>query len=206
MTRSSKRKPQRTQMPPSLAALRRLVEARTLVRVHRASIEEGHVDGRIVGCSASLVALAILSEGIRPNGFNVLMRTDISTLEAPGPYSDFYRDALKLRNHRLPSLGKLNLTSWRSVVVAAGRRFPLVTVHMERKNPDVCYIGRPVRVDARGASFETISPRARWNREPLKVTWADVTRVDFGGAYEDALALVAAQQHVSATRLGNLRA
>ena len=181
-------------MRPTLAAVRRLMEARTLVRVHRAEVEDGHVDGRIVGCSASLVALAILSEGIRPDGFNVYLRADISKLEAPGPCSEFYVQALKLRSQRIPSLGKLDMRSWRSVVAGAGRRFPLVTVHMERKNPDVCYIGRPVLVDKRGASFETISPRARWNGERLEVAWADVTRVDFGGSYEEALALVAAQR------------
>ncbi len=181
--------------PPSTTDLRSLARARTLVRVHRAALEEGHADGRIVGCSAKLVALAILDEGIRPNGFKVFRRADISQLEAPAPYADFKREALRLRKDKLPPIPKLDLSSWSSVVSTAARRFPLVPLHMERKDPDVCYIGKPVQLNARRGTFVTISPAAQWDPDdPLVLAWADVTRVDFGGAYEEALALVAAER------------
>lgn len=72
------------------------------------------------------------------------------------------------------------------------RRFPLMTLHMEKTSADVCFVGRPLHVNARRGTFVTISPAAQWDRdEPLTVPWADLTRLDIGGAYEEALALVA---------------
>jgi hypothetical protein len=77
--------------PPSLAQLRQLQRSRTLVRLERAGLEEGWVDGQIVGSSAKLVAIAVVATGIHPNGFNVFRRADISKLTVPAPYADFIR-------------------------------------------------------------------------------------------------------------------
>lgn len=67
--------------------------------------------------------------------------------------------------------------------------FPLVTLHTEVADPDVCYIGRPVQLTSR---VVTIGPDATWDDDEwLTLAWADVTRIDFGGDYAQALALVA---------------
>jgi hypothetical protein len=179
---------------PTLAHLRALQRSRMLVRVERSKVEPGHVDGRIVGCSSKLVALAVLNDGRHPDGFNVFLRADVTKLLIPAPYAEFAAKILRLRGERLPRLPKLDLTSWRPLVSGAAQRFPLVTLHMERVNPDVCYIGRPTRLTPRTGTLITIDPAGAWDRDEtdwLNFKWKDVTRVDLGGAYEEALALVA---------------
>jgi hypothetical protein len=171
-----------------------LERGRMLVRVHRAGLELGHVDGRVVGHSAKLIAISIVDEGIRPNGFVVYRRADISKLEAPAPYMEFMLKVLGLRHEKLPRLPKVDLSSWQTLVDTAARRFPLLTLHLEKRDPDICYIGRPVETTARRGTFVTIAPDAVWDRdELLTIPWVDVTRMDFGGGYEEALAL--AEQH-----------
>lgn len=186
MTRMTRAKTQ-----PSPAALSLLQRARTIVRMHRSALEKGHVDGRVAGVSKTLVVLSILDEGLHPNGFNVLRLSDISELEGTAPHAEFMAKVLRLRKERLSPAPKLDLSSWRTVVETASRRFPLVTLHIEQKIPDVCYIGRPAQLTSRKGTFLTINPDGEWDwDDPLTLAWADVTRVDFGGAYEEAVALV----------------
>jgi hypothetical protein len=179
---------------PTLAILRSLQSARTIVRIARAEIEPGHADGILVGCSSRLVAVAILNSELHPNGFNVFARGDVTKLEAPAPYADFQAKVLRLRGERLPRLPKLDLASWRALVTTAARRFPLITLHRERIDPDVCSIGRPTALTLRGGTLIEVDPAGAWEREEAewhRFTWADITRVDFGGGYEEALSLVA---------------
>jgi len=176
----------------SASELRAWQRSKTFVRVHRSSLEQGHVTGRIVGSSTKLLALATIGE-TRPDGFEVFRRADVSRLQAPDPYADFVEAALRLRGETLPRFPKIDLGSWRSVVTGAARRFPLVTLHTELRDPDVCFIGRPIRLTTRGVTLHTIAPGAVWDDERT-FAWADLTRVEFGGVYEDALALVAASR------------
>ncbi|HEY3446808.1 MAG TPA: hypothetical protein VGK67_10615 [Myxococcales bacterium] len=150
------------------------------------------MNGRVLEVSAERVALAILDESVRPNGITIVSCADLTRLYSPMPYARFVERAMRLRDERFPRLGKIDLTSWRSVVTAAAKKAALVTIHVERRDPSVCYIGRPSQMDDLRLTLTTVSPNAEWEpEEPLVVPWRDVTRVDFGGAYEKALELVA---------------
>ena len=67
---------------------------------------------------------------------------------------------------------------------------PLVTLHTEVVDPTVCFIGRPARLTHRSVRLLEITPQGEWHDRPTKWVFSDVTRVGFGGRYEDALALV----------------
>ena len=166
----------------------KLEPSRMIVRLERKALERGHVTGRIVGRSRKLVAVAVVSDAIRANGYNVFRRADISKLTAPDPYADFVAEALRLRGDAWRRV-TLDLTSWPRLVGSACRRFPLITVHTEAQDPDVCYIGRPVSMTAKALTLRTIGPDAVWD-DARTLAWREITRVDLGGAYEDALAAV----------------
>lgn len=171
------------------ALLKISLKTRALVRVSR-SIEPGHVDARVAAISARLVALAVVSDDIHPNGFEIYRLADVAKVKA-APYTAFITRALAARGEKLPRLGRVSLGSFRSVVADAAKRFALVTVYREHLYPDECLIGRPQRLTATSMSFLTIDPTAEWDlAHPDTIRWRDVTRVDFGGAYEEALALV----------------
>ena len=70
------------------------------------------------------------------------------------------------------------------------RSFPLVAIHRERVNPDVCWIGRVTGVDRGRVSLLKIDPDASWDAEPKEYRLNEITRVNFGGDYENALHLV----------------
>jgi hypothetical protein len=169
--------------------LRNALAARMLVRLKRKPrFDDGRVDGRVVGVSAKLVAVAVVGEGIRPNGIQVFRLADIVSA-APAPYASFITRVFRMRGLHWPTLGRVKLTSWRALVESV--RAPVVTIHREAREPDVCFIGKFVKTIREGGALMKIEPGGRWDLdEPLAVRWRDVTRIDFGGDYEDALVLV----------------
>jgi hypothetical protein len=73
---------------------------------------------------------------------------------------------------------------------SANCAFPLVTIHREKIKPNVCWIGQVVQVRRGRLSLLEIGPDAKWDEEPTEYKVDEITRVDFGGGYEDALRLV----------------
>lgn len=98
--------------------------------------------------------------------------------------------ALKARGQWPPRLVDINLEDPSSLIASAAERAPLVTLHLEATDPDVCYIGRPVKLTHKRVHLLDITPSAEWRDRPRKWDLTDVTRVEIGGRYEQALALV----------------
>ncbi len=76
------------------------------------------------------------------------------------------------------------------MLLSAGRSFPLVTVHREAIDPEVCWIGRILGVERSRVSLLEITPDATWEEKPECFRLSEITRVNFGGDYETALHLV----------------
>ena len=164
--------------------------SKLLVRVQRTGFEQGHIQGRVVSIGARLVVLAVVNSELWPNGLITLRQADITHLYIPAPHAAFIERVLALREVHLPRF-TLSITDWLSVVRGALRRYPLVTVHTEEDDPDTCSIGVPTALTAAEMKLRVVTPGAKWRSEPVTVPWKAVTRVDFGGGYEEALSLVA---------------
>lgn len=66
----------------------------------------------------------------------------------------------------------------------------MVTIHREGVDPDVCRIGRVVGINGGRVWLQEINPDATWDATPLPYPLAEITRITFGGDYENALHLV----------------
>jgi hypothetical protein len=166
------------------------IKARSLVRLTR-KVEAGHADGYVLAKSDQWLLLLLIGEGVTYAGFRAFRLRDVSSLQIPSPYSRFYQAALRMRRLRRPATPKLNLSTTQELVQSAGTRFPLVTLHREKADPEVCHIGRVASVSRTSASLLEITPHATWEESPTNYRLAQVTRVDVGGPYEEALSLVA---------------
>jgi hypothetical protein len=109
---------------------------------------------------------------------------------AAGPYLAFVEAALKKRRQRRPKKPRVSVGSIEELLLSAGRAFPLVTIHREQIDPDVCWIGRVLGVDRGRLSLLEIGPDAKWENSPEEYRIPEMTRVSFGGEYENALHLV----------------
>lgn len=171
---------------------------RLLIRFQR-PFEPGSVLGYVGAIGPALFMVALIGDDLRPNGFQTFRLRDVRRLQVPHKCAGFVETSLRLRGER-PRTPKVRLDRFAGLLRTASRLFPLVTIHREGVDPHVCEIGRVLEVDDRHVRLLEIDPDARWHAEPSEYRISQITRVDFGGGYEQALALVAGRSGGPASR------
>jgi hypothetical protein len=78
-----------------------------------------------------------------------------------------------------------------SAVRTAATAGPLLTVHAEFSRPDGCWIGIPSSVNDERLELREVGIGGQWLPKPRKFDLDDITLLQFGGGYEEALHLVA---------------
>jgi hypothetical protein len=172
------------------ADLEAAATAQSLVRVVRSIRCSDELEGFVVGLGVKWLLLALLDGNIYLNGFVALRLRDVTKVQQRGGIGSFVGRALTLRGHWPPTAPAIDLDTVGGVIRSAGEAAPLVTLHVEADDPNVCLIGRPAGITGRSVQLREITPEAEWKDRPTKWKLADVTRVEFGGRYEEALALV----------------
>jgi hypothetical protein len=152
--------------------------------------DPGSTNGYVLDIGPRFFLLALIGEEIRFNGFQCMRLSDIRRLRAPNPYADFIVAALRKRGETIHKKPRVSLNSLQELLKSANRLFPLVTIHQEGVKPGTCEIGRVVEMSKSHVFMLGISPNAIWDDKPTKIPLREITRVDFGGSYEDALHLV----------------
>lgn len=162
-----------------------------LMRFQR-PFEAGSVHGYIDAVGPAFFAVAVVSDRVRFDGLQCFRLEDVEGL-APDPYTRFVEAALRARDEVRPQAPGLNLDSLPDLLISAGRIAPLVTIHTEADDPEVCSVGRVVSIEGGILWMLEIGPDAVWDADPTAHRLGDITRVDFGGDYEQALDLVGGQ-------------
>jgi hypothetical protein len=134
--------------------------------------------------------LALIDETIRFNGYQCLRLQDVKRLEAPARYGTFLVAALHKRKERVSRKPNIKLESIAELLESANRLFPMITIHREIEKPGSCWIGRVIEISKSAVLLHEIGPDAVWDKEPTKHLLSEITRVEVGGGYEEALQLV----------------
>jgi hypothetical protein len=177
----------------------RLAEAmhhKTLVKFW-SPFEPGSTQGYVLDIGPRFFLLALVDARIRFNGFQCMRLSDIRRLRVPDPCAKFIVAALIKRGEILERKPRINLKSLPKLLESANRLFPLATIHREKVDPDSCKIGRLLGIGMSHVCLLEIGPDAIWEREPAGVALREITRVDFGGDYEDALHIVGGSPDLS---------
>jgi hypothetical protein len=172
-----------------LSQLNDALRARQFVRCSR-RFEESPIRGYILDIGPRFFLMALVSDRLWFDGFECFRFSDVSKVIAD-PYARFAESALRKRRERLPKKPRVSVASIEELLLTAGRTFSLVTIHREQVDSGVCWIGRILDVKQGHVSLLEINPDATWDEKPTTYRLKEITRVNFGGDYEDALHLVA---------------
>ena len=146
--------------------------------------------GFVVGASETLVLLHVLNAGtMRLNGYTAVQLSDIEECTEDETFAPV---ALKLLGERPVPQPDLLLVDMPGLLSSVGAHFPLLEVFQERGG-GAFHIGRVVGFGKKKVHFQAVSRGAEWG-DIQKFSCADITRVDFGDGYDDALWLVARRQ------------
>ena len=170
-----------------------LEKARTrnnVVRIFREDLDgpDSWTDGFVVDANEEMVLLQLVDDSVRLNGYQILFLEDISDFAHPAPFNDFQKKVLTLRGEEVVD-PEVDLDDLAVLLIDISEEFGLVTLHREEVEPDSCEIGRVIRADAVTYELEEIGSDARWFDDTFEYDLYDITRIEFGGAYEEALML-----------------
>jgi hypothetical protein len=145
----------------------------------------------VLDVGAEIALLHRLSDSIHLDGYTVFRIADVTHVNLRPCYRSFYKRALALRRER-PRLPRgIDLGSLARAIATASAAFPLVTLHREAISPDTCSIGTVRQMTEKSIVLRWLTPGATWDGDSPRYRLADITLLEFGGEYEDALARVA---------------
>jgi hypothetical protein len=164
-------------------------------------LERGTVNGYVLDVGPQFFLIALISDGIRPNGFQCYRLSDVRKLQVPDKYARFHEAVLKKRGMRFQKKPRVDVSSLAKLLLTANRAFPLVTIHREKADAGACWIGRVVEVRRGRVTLLEIDPGAIWDDRLETYRLSEITRVDFGGDYENALQLIGGSEYQRAVDL-----
>jgi hypothetical protein len=151
----------------------------------------GRTMGFVVDSSEDLVLFHVLgTDTFRLNGYTALRIEDVRG------FRDFDRDEFwqnrAARHYKLAPVrpAGILLTSVPELLKSISKRYPFITIHPERTRPRVFYIGPLLSMTETTFTIDDLDSNAKWTG-PRRLKFSDVTRVDFAGGYEEALAITA---------------
>ena len=168
------------------------VERRRVVQFVRGFESPGdHLIGVPIAVGDVWVVLVRIDDRIAPAGFDALRVDDIRVVRETFRGRSFYIRGLRARRYSIPALPDLDLGSTAGLLRSVSRFFSLLVLSREGLSPDTVDVGVLARASGRTSSLRLIRPNAQWIRGHSVYQNADITRVGFGGEYEETLAAVA---------------
>ncbi|WP_093797275.1 hypothetical protein [Streptomyces sp. Wb2n-11] len=159
-----------------------------LVRVHRSTRSADRIDGFVVGTTPAWTLLAPCTD-VQLDGWAAVRTPGITKVCRRGDGTSLTARALRRRGQwpvRMPAHA-VPLDGLPALVEAACRDFGLISLHAERHAPDACWIGAVTGLRPRSLRLREVDPGARWSTDATKFRFKDITRVGFGGRYEQTL-------------------
>lgn len=175
-----------------LQQIRAAHKAGTLVRVEREAIEFGWMTGYVTAVGPEYFALEIVTGSVRLDGVACLRYADVTACD-PEPQVRFIERALKARGLVRASQLPVDLASLPRIIESTAKAFPIITLHVPHDDGQgyACYIGKVIDVNEGAVEFRHITPGGEWEDGLLDIPLGQITCVDFGGDYEEALLLAA---------------
>lgn len=175
-----------------LKQIRAAHKAGQLVRVEREAVEFGWMTGYVTALGTEYFAFEIVTGSVRLDGVACLRYADVTACGAE-PRSGFIERALKARGLVRASQLPVDLASLPRIIESCGNAFPIITLHVPHSDGQGydCFIGKVIGVNDDSVDFHHITPDGAWEDVLLEIPFDEITRVDFGGDYEEALLLAA---------------
>jgi hypothetical protein len=164
-----------------------VVGTEELVRIRRGIRKADRLEGFVVGVGERWVLLHVLNPDMFLDGYAALRLKDIRRVESRGGADSFPLRALRHFGESPRTPEAVSLDTIQGVLSSLADGYPLLTIHVERLDPEVCYIGKFVKASNRSLHLLEIRTSATWDKTPTKWPLKEITRIEVGGRYPEAL-------------------
>ncbi|WP_449066735.1 hypothetical protein [Planomonospora algeriensis] len=162
------------------------------VGVRRMIRGTARLDAYVVGVGRKWALLHTVCDQIRLDGYSAVRIRDVEHATDSGwPGADFVHRALSLRGDVPAPLPDIDLDSTARLIETMAEAFPLLGLTFEEIDPDALFIGRARGITSKKrVRLQQISSRAAWDGFCTMHKIGDITRLDAGDGYAEALRLV----------------
>ncbi|MCA1594280.1 MAG: hypothetical protein LC754_16965 [Acidobacteria bacterium] len=170
----------------------RIIRSQYLVKLSRKPLDQFSLYGFVLSCSETLTLLHVLDKDtFTLNGYSVIRNEDVS-LYAVYDRPDYYFDSrvLKLKGIKPEPKPEISIATLPELLNSINMNFPLIAIHREKISDEECFIGRLSGMTPKTFTLFEIDACGEWDRAH-RYRFEDITKVNFGGGYEEALALIA---------------
>ena len=163
---------------------------KTLIELCRRPQIEERIAGFVIEFSDDWILLHRLDwNTFIVDGYSLVRVSDVENLRIFSHRDNWPKQAvrkLRLRPKRI----KINLNTLAEAITDISEKVPLIHVEREVRYPKECWIGYPVEIGPKQLVLECLDHLASWDGH-YSMMLKDITRIDFEGGYERALALTA---------------
>jgi hypothetical protein len=181
-------------MSATLESILRKHRMKHLFQVKRRQKKLCKISGFVVDVSESLILLQRFDwDAFQLNGYSVIRSNDIASYRFFDKKKHWQFRAIQRLKLKLKAPAGISVSSFSDLLESTAKGFPLLTIHRDKINAKVCYIGKLKTVSHKTFTIEDLNCNAEWTGS-RRFKFCDVTLVDFGGGYENALAAAAPKQ------------
>jgi hypothetical protein len=99
-------------------------------------------------------------------------------------------EVVRFKKIKPKAIAEISIKNWTEILQIVNEKFPLIVIEREKINNKICNIGKLETVKKKSFTLKEIDADAVWI-ESFKYKFDDLTKVGFGGLYENTLAFVA---------------
>ena len=162
----------------------------SLKRIWRRGIDNTPIDAFVLRASKQLILLQPVRDRIDLDGYDVVRRRDVTDIE-DAPRAAFYQRALAIKRQRPKLPPGLDLLGMGGLFATLRKKRVVFVIHRETVAPDECEIGQIASLTRTSYCLRWLSPSAIWETDDRTFRLSEVSRVQFGCAYEKTLQAVA---------------
>ena len=179
-------------MKKKLAGIADLVGQDVVVRLDRKPIDNFGLDGFVVSVSEKLLCLHVVDgKTLMLNGYSIVRLSDIRSYQVDE--AAFIDRALRLLGRVPIAPDGFDLSGWGPLLSSVQLKYSLVSISTEKDAPGCLFIGRLVKTSRRSVVIEAVDVGGRWEGRQ-KFAYKDITMLDLGDGYVNALAAVMAHE------------
>lgn len=173
-------------MEASLLSMLRRGRMKKIFEIDRAIKDVPTLRGFIVDFSEELLLLHQLDvDTFSLNGYTAVQIRDVKRY-GEATRGNWYYKAASHFGVTPAHPERIELDSLSALVRSVAQRHPLITLHPERKNPDICYVGHLSSIELKRFSIHDLNSNCLWaGQRSLK--FADISRIDFADRYSQGL-------------------
>lgn len=161
-----------------------------ILKFERTRLEPGYSQGFLLSATPDFVLIGRISDDYALDGFTIYRTDTIDRYCVMTERHDLIHHSLR-RLHGKDYLKKalrFPLASFTHIdqLPLLQKHFPLLTIHIEEIRDDACWIGTIAKMTPRCLYLDMIGTEGEWcDRRRFRL--ADITRIDVGARYEEAL-------------------